>query len=58
MTLCDAIASALDLAARKGMGVYLMQKVSGTGYEACLFCDHCPSAVVGVVMPDGSYFGV
>lgn len=58
MTLCEAMSRAIKLATVKGFGCYVMRKVGGDGYEACLFCDHCPSAVVGVVMPDGSYYGL
>ena len=58
MSMSEAFASALALASRKGMGVYLMRDTRGHGFCACLFCDHCPSAVVGVVQPDGSFFGV
>lgn len=55
-TLATAVTVAMQLAARKRMGVYVMRDVrSGTGFVASLFCDHCPSAVVGVVLPDGSY---
>jgi hypothetical protein len=56
-TLCDAVGAAQDLAQRKHMGVYVMRDVrAGSGFRAELFCDHCPSAVVGIVQPDGSYF--
>jgi hypothetical protein len=60
MTMCDAMTAAVNLAVRKGMGVYLMRDVSkGSGcFTASLFCDHCPAAVVGVVQPDGSFYGV
>lgn len=57
MTLCDAMTAAVALAARKRMGVYLMRNTAGEGFCASLFCDHCPSAVVGIVQPDGSYYG-
>jgi hypothetical protein len=57
MSLCEAVTQAIDLAARKMMGVYVMRCVYGAGFVASLFCDHCPSAVVGIVQPDGSYFG-
>jgi hypothetical protein len=58
MSLCAAMSEAISLASRKGMGVYVMRDVASTeGYCASLFCDHCPSAVVGVVLPDGTYHG-
>jgi hypothetical protein len=57
LTLVGAVDAALKLAARKGMGVYVMRDVrSETGFVASMFCDHCPAAVVGVCLPDGSYF--
>lgn len=55
-TMGAAVMAAMQLAARKGMGIYVMRNVaSGVGYVASLFCDHCPSAVIGVVLPDGSF---
>lgn len=59
LTLCAAVSAALALSARKNMGVYVMRDIAQTGgFVASLFCDHCPAAVVGVVLPDGSYFSV
>jgi hypothetical protein len=55
-TMGAAVMVAMQLAARKRMGVYVMRNVAtGSGFVASLFCDHCPSAVVGVVLPDGSF---
>jgi hypothetical protein len=55
-TIGLAVVVAMKLAAAKRMGIYIMRNVaSGSGYVASLFCDHCPSAVVGIVLPDGSF---
>lgn len=59
MTLSQAVGTALTWSARKNMPVYVMRDWRrGTGFVALLWCDSCPSAVVGVVLPDGSYHGV
>ncbi len=59
MTMCEAMSRAIVLAASKGFGVYVMRDTAkATGFVASVWCDHCPSAVVGVVMPDGSFFGI
>ncbi len=56
MTILDATVAAVALASAKRMGVYVMVDVArGSGYVASLWCDHCPSAVVGVVTADGSF---
>lgn len=55
-TIGDAVMSAMAMARAKGMGICVMRDVrAGSGYVASVFCDHCPSAVVGVVLPDGSF---
>ncbi len=55
-TMGVAVMNAMRLAAAKRMGVYVMRDVArGSGFVASLFCDHCPSAVLGVCLPDGSF---